>query len=120
MAADAGVDADVLIIGSGAGGGTLARALAPSGLSVLILERGDYLPRKPANWDAETVFNTNRYHTDEQWLDGAGKSFHAGDRLSRRRQYQILRRCNLAAQARGFWAAQPHRRYNTRMAHRLR
>lgn len=69
------MDADVIIIGSGAGGGTLARALAPSGLSILILERGDYLPREPANWDAETVFNTHRYHTDEQWLDGAGKSF---------------------------------------------
>ncbi len=60
MAAE--MDADVIIIGSGAGGGTLARALASS-LSILILERGDYLPREPANWDAETVFNTNRYHT---------------------------------------------------------
>jgi len=69
------MDADVIIIGSGAGGGTLARALAPSGLSILILERGDYLPREPANWDAKTVFNTHRYHTDEQWLDGAGKRF---------------------------------------------
>jgi choline dehydrogenase-like flavoprotein len=75
MAAEAGLDADVIIIGSGAGGGTLARALAPSGLSVLILERGDYLPQEPANWDAETVFNTSRYHTDEQWLDATGKRF---------------------------------------------
>ena len=69
------MDADIIIIGSGAGGGTLARALAPSGLSILILERGDYLPREPANWDAETVFNTHRYHTSEQWLDGAGNRF---------------------------------------------
>lgn len=75
MADDAGLDADVIIIGSGAGGGTLARALAPAGLSILILERGDYLPQEPANWDAETVFNTSRYHTDEQWQDRAGKSF---------------------------------------------
>lgn len=75
MAAEGGFDCDILIVGSGAGGGTLARALAPSGLSVLILERGDYLPQEPGNWDAETVFNTNRYHTDEQWLDGAGKPF---------------------------------------------
>ncbi|MHB8534824.1 MAG: FAD-dependent oxidoreductase [Sulfuricaulis sp.] len=69
------MDADVIIIGGGAGGGTLARALAPSGLSILILERGEYLPREPANWDAETVFASHRYHTDEQWLDGAGKKF---------------------------------------------
>ncbi len=75
MAADAGMDCDVLIIGSGAGGATLARALAPSGWSVLILERGDYLPQEPANWNAEAVFNTDRYHTDEQWLDGAGRPF---------------------------------------------
>jgi choline dehydrogenase-like flavoprotein len=69
------MDADVIIIGSGAGGGTLARALAPSGLRVLILERGDYLPREPANWDAEAVFRTARYHTDEQWLDRDGRRF---------------------------------------------
>lgn len=75
MAADAAFDCDILIVGAGAGGATLARALAPSGLSVLILERGDYLPQEPDNWDAETVFNTDRYHTDEQWLDGAGKPF---------------------------------------------
>jgi choline dehydrogenase-like flavoprotein len=75
MAANANQDADVIIIGSGAGGGTLARALAPSGLSILILERGEYLPQEMANWDAETVFNTSRYHTDEEWLDGAGRRF---------------------------------------------
>jgi choline dehydrogenase-like flavoprotein len=69
------VDADVLIIGSGAGGGTLARALAPTGLSVLILERGDYLPREAPNWEAEAVFRARRYHTTEVWHDGAGKPF---------------------------------------------
>ena len=69
------MDADVIVIGTGAGGGTLARALAPSGLAVLVLERGDYLPREPANWDAETVFNTRRYHTDEHWLDRDGRRF---------------------------------------------
>ena len=69
------MDADVIVIGTGAGGGTLARALAPSGLAVLMLERGDYLPREPANWDAETVFNTHRYHSAEQWLDRAGRPF---------------------------------------------
>jgi choline dehydrogenase-like flavoprotein len=51
---------DVIIIGSGAGGGTLARALAPSGKRILILERGGWLPRELENWDAEEVFVKNR------------------------------------------------------------
>ena len=37
---------DVIIVGSGAGGGTLAHALAPTGASILILERGDFVPRE--------------------------------------------------------------------------
>ena len=37
---------DVIIVGSGAGGGTLAHRLAPSGNRVLLLERGDWLPRE--------------------------------------------------------------------------
>jgi choline dehydrogenase-like flavoprotein len=69
------VDADVLIIGSGAGGGTLARALAETGRRILILERGDYLPREWGNWDAWTVFAEHRYHADETWRDGAGRPF---------------------------------------------
>ncbi|MHB1084446.1 MAG: GMC oxidoreductase [Thiobacillus sp.] len=68
-------DADLIIIGSGAGGGTLVRALAPSGLSILVLERGDYLPREKANWQAEAVLHDHRYHTAERWRDGAGRVF---------------------------------------------
>ena len=49
-------DYDVIIIGTGAGGGTLARQLAPSGKRVLLLERGDWLRREPENWSAEEVF----------------------------------------------------------------
>ncbi|MEY2341235.1 GMC family oxidoreductase [Acidithiobacillus sp. IBUN Pt1247-S3] len=70
------MDADVLIIGSGAGGGTLARALADSGLRILILERGDFLPREWGNWDPQTVFASYRYHSDESWLDADGQPFH--------------------------------------------
>ncbi|WP_312284101.1 NAD(P)-binding protein, partial [Candidatus Igneacidithiobacillus taiwanensis] len=69
------MDADILIIGSGAGGGTLARALADSGLRILILERGDFLPREWGNWDPDTVFREHRYHTREQWRDGEGRLF---------------------------------------------
>jgi choline dehydrogenase-like flavoprotein len=51
---------DVIIIGSGAGGGTLARQLAPSGKNILILERGDRLKREANNWDATAVFEQDR------------------------------------------------------------
>ena len=54
-------DYDVIIIGTGAGGGTLARALAGSGKRILLLERGGWLPREPQNWLAEDVFVDNRY-----------------------------------------------------------
>ena len=66
---------DVIIIGSGAGGGTLARHLAPSGKRVLLLERGDWLAREPQNWSASDVFVENRYISPETWYDGEGKSF---------------------------------------------
>ncbi len=69
------LDADLIIIGSGAGGGTLARALAPSGISILVLERGEFLRREKANWQAEAVFHDHRYHTHEHWRDGAGGLF---------------------------------------------
>jgi choline dehydrogenase-like flavoprotein len=66
---------DVIIIGTGAGGGTLARALAPSGKRILLLERGDWLPREPQNWLAEEVFVANRYVSEDTWYDQSGKAF---------------------------------------------
>lgn len=66
---------DVIIVGSGAGGGTLAHRLAPSGKRVLILERGDWLPREIENWDATAVFVDNRYVSKDTWYDEAGKAF---------------------------------------------
>jgi len=66
---------DVIIIGSGAGGGTLARHLAPSGRRVLLLERGDWLPREPQNWLAQDVFVDNRYVSPETWYDAGGTAF---------------------------------------------
>jgi choline dehydrogenase-like flavoprotein len=69
---------DVIIIGSGAGGGTLARHLAPSGKSILILERGGWLPRELENWDAEEVFIKNRYVPKETWYNKNGKAFQPG------------------------------------------
>jgi choline dehydrogenase-like flavoprotein len=66
---------DVVIIGSGAGGGTLARQLAPSGKDILILERGDWLRREAENWDATAVFDQNRYISPDTWYDRHGKPF---------------------------------------------
>ena len=66
---------DVIIIGSGAGGGTLARHLAPSGKRILLLERGDWLPREPQNWSAADVFVENRYVSPDTWYDADGKPF---------------------------------------------
>ncbi len=68
-------DYDVIVIGSGAGGGTLVRHLAPSGKRILLLERGDWLPREPQNWLARDVFVDNRYVSADTWYDGDGKSF---------------------------------------------
>ena len=69
---------DVIIIGTGAGGGTLAYALAPSGKRILVLERGGYLPREQANWDTRAVFTESRYKARETWQDKVGKPFHPG------------------------------------------
>ena len=60
---------DVIVIGSGAGGGTLVRHLAPSGKRILLLERGDWLPREPQNWDVHDVFVDNRYISPDTWYD---------------------------------------------------
>lgn len=73
------LNADVVVIGSGMGGGTMARALASSGASVLVVERGDYLPRESQNWSAEEVFLRSRYKNAEKWFDArTGVAFTPG------------------------------------------
>ena len=66
---------DVIIIGTGAGGGTLAHKLAPSGKRILVLERGGYLPREPENWDSKEIFGKERYVTTDEWIDKNGERF---------------------------------------------
>ncbi len=66
---------DVVIIGSGAGGGTLAHALATAGKQILILERGGFLPREMENWDPESVFVDGRYQSTDTWYDADGTAF---------------------------------------------
>jgi choline dehydrogenase-like flavoprotein len=74
-----GRSADVVVMGSGPGGATLAYALRDSGAKVLLLERGDFLPREPENWSARSVFLEKRYKADETWLDGSGGTFQPGN-----------------------------------------
>jgi choline dehydrogenase-like flavoprotein len=67
---------DVIIIGSGAGGGTLAWKLAPSGKKILLLERGDYVPREKDNWNPRVVNVEGKYQTKEVWRDRDGQELH--------------------------------------------
>ncbi len=67
---------DVIIIGSGAGGGTLFHALAPTGKRILLLERGDYVPREKDNWSTKAVNLDGKYNTKEVWRDGDGNELH--------------------------------------------
>ncbi len=67
---------DVIIIGTGAGGGTPAHRLASSGKKILLLERGDYVPREKANWDTKSVNVEGKYATKEVWRDSEGKPLH--------------------------------------------
>ena len=56
---------DVIIIGTGAGGGTLARRLAPSGKRILLLERGGWVRREKENWESRAVLTESRYKAHE-------------------------------------------------------
>jgi choline dehydrogenase-like flavoprotein len=67
---------DVIVIGSGAGGGTLTHALAPTGKRILLLERGGFMPREAENWDSKAVWLDKRYANAGKWTDtGTGKTF---------------------------------------------
>jgi choline dehydrogenase-like flavoprotein len=69
---------DVIIIGTGAGGGTLAYKLAPSGKKILLIDRGSFLTREKENWDSKALFLTSRYAVKEKWVDKNGKEFTPG------------------------------------------
>jgi len=69
---------DIIVIGTGPGGASLAQRLAPTGKRILLLERGDYLPRTQANWDAQTVFVDGAYQAQETWYGRDGRSFRPG------------------------------------------
>jgi choline dehydrogenase-like flavoprotein len=71
-------DHDVIIIGSGVGGSVTARRLAENGARVLILERGDFVPREPENWSVDTVFFQKKYKAKDTWLDKNNNPFDPG------------------------------------------
>jgi choline dehydrogenase-like flavoprotein len=68
-------DFDFVIIGTGAGGGTMAQALSQTGARLLVIERGDYVPQEAENWDPEQVWKHLRYRTNERWLNGSNREF---------------------------------------------
>jgi choline dehydrogenase-like flavoprotein len=69
---------DMIIVGTGAGGGTIARALAPTGKRILLLERGGWLPREKENLSSKAVFLEARYKAKEVWYDARGREIHPG------------------------------------------
>ena len=69
---------DLIVIGSGPGGAALAQRLAPTGKRILLLERGDYLPRSVDNWDSQKVFVDGIYQATETWYGKDGETFHPG------------------------------------------
>ena len=66
---------DIIVIGSGPGGASLAQRLAPTGKRILILERGDYLERAEKNWSAQAVFVDGEYQAKEIWTNSRGRTF---------------------------------------------
>jgi choline dehydrogenase-like flavoprotein len=70
---------DIIIIGSGMGGATLAAALAPSRARILILERGQRLDPSPEARNPEAIFARGHFRPDEEWLDADGRAFSPGN-----------------------------------------
>lgn len=66
---------DIIIIGTGTGGGTLAWKLARSGKRILILEQGGFIPREKENWDPHEVVTKGRYRPTEAWYDSEDRPF---------------------------------------------
>ena len=69
---------DIIIIGTGAGGGTILHKLKDSGKKILVLERGSFLPQEKQNWETTEVFQKERYHTKEVWKTNGTEDLHPG------------------------------------------
>ncbi|MGH2744884.1 MAG: FAD-dependent oxidoreductase, partial [Thermoleophilaceae bacterium] len=78
LSPDGEVDCDIAVIGSGMGGATAAYALRNSGARVVLIERGDFLPREWENWSPADVHLYRRYANSEQWREAGGGLFDPG------------------------------------------
>lgn len=55
---------DVIVVGSGFGGATMAYALSRAGLKVLLVERGGWAHRDQADWDGRAILLDGRYRSE--------------------------------------------------------
>src|SRR2546429_3005734 len=94
---------DVIIIGTGAGGGTLVHALASTGKSILVLERGDYVRREKANWDSRAVNVEGKYQTKEEWRGKKSKPPHPHTNHYHGGKNQIYRGATFLLRKEEFW-----------------
>ena len=107
---------DLIVIGSGPGGASLAQRLAPTGKRILILERGEYLPREEANWSAQAVFVDGKYQADETWTNAKGDIFSPALHYWVGRKLQGLWRGAVPAARARFRRGYACRRYFPRLA----
>ena len=70
---------DIVIIGSGIGGATVASGLAASGANILILEAGDHIPDQPENRDQRAIFQRGHFRPKEMWHEHGGAAFNPGN-----------------------------------------
>ncbi len=111
---------DVIVIGSGAGGGTIAHRLAPAGKRVLLLERGGYLPRERDNWELARGLRPGEVPASRVLVRQAPQRLPARGQLLRRRQHEVLRSGSVPAAPRGLRRAEAPRRHLAGLADRLR
>ena len=111
---------DIVIIGSGAGGGTMAYALADSNARILILERGDFIPQEAENWSPEAVWKHLRYQTRERWIDERGNEFRPYTHYNVGGNTKFWGSVLYRLRREGLRAGRAHGRCLARMADRLR
>jgi choline dehydrogenase-like flavoprotein len=102
------LDPDILIIGSGMGGSSLAHALRGSGLRVHILERGGYLPREDRNWSVEAVFHRKHYRSGETWRDQDNRAFSPNQHYFVGGSSKVYGACMMRFRPRDFEAVEHH------------